>query len=76
MNADGRAELKDEPGMQAKLNNEADATFAFELFDVDGDGYVLEEEVHARFKQIYRCAATPGRFVRRNAVPLLCVLEL
>lgn len=43
--------------VQAKLHNEDDATFAFELFDVDGDGYVLEEEVHTRFKHIYRCAA-------------------
>ena len=37
------------------LRNEDDADYAFSLFDLDGDGYVVEEEVHSRFQKIYRC---------------------
>lgn len=40
----------------ASLNDEEDADYAFSLFDLDGDGYVVEEEVQSRFQHIYRCA--------------------
>ena len=52
----------DEPKLHASdviamLDDEEQGRFAFHLFDADGDGYVVEEEVHARFQKIYRCAA-------------------
>ena len=37
------------------LESPEDANFAFEMFDVDGDGFVVEAEVHERFEAIYRC---------------------
>lgn len=37
------------------LESPEDANFAFEMFDVDGDGFVVEGEVHERFEAIYRC---------------------
>jgi hypothetical protein len=40
----------------AVLNQPDDAEFAFRLFDVDGDGYVTEPEVHSRFQVMYRCS--------------------
>jgi hypothetical protein len=40
-----------------RLNgDEQGASYAFSLFDLDGDGYVVEEEVQARFQKIYRSA--------------------
>lgn len=40
-----------------RLNgDEQDASYAFSLFDLDGDGYVVEEEVQSRFQKIYRYA--------------------
>ena len=36
-------------------NNEEDAEYAFGLFDLDNDGYVVEAEVHSRFQKMYRC---------------------
>jgi hypothetical protein len=38
------------------LQNEQEADFAFSLFDLDGDGYVTEPEVHSRIQAMYRCA--------------------
>ena len=35
---------------------EADAENLFRLFDVNGDQFVLIEEVQQRFTQMYRCA--------------------
>ena len=35
-------------------DEETDITYS--LFDVDGDGYVTEPEVHSVFKVMYRCA--------------------
>ena len=37
------------------LESPEDAEFAFQLFDVDRDGFVVEGEVHERFEAIYRC---------------------
>ena len=34
--------------------------FAFSLFDLDGDGYIVEQEVHERFARIYWCAPQFG----------------
>jgi hypothetical protein len=45
----------------AVLNDENDADFAFSLFDLDGDGFVVEREVHARFQHIYRLV--PQHFI-------------
>lgn len=42
---------------EAILADKEDAKFAYELFDLDGDGFVLETEVHERFEEIYRCVA-------------------
>ena len=41
----------------AILEDQEDTEFAYKLFDNDGDGFVVESEVHDRFEQIYRCAA-------------------
>jgi hypothetical protein len=41
---------------QTTLQNEKDAEFAFSLFDLDKDGFVVEAEVHERCKDVYRCA--------------------
>ena len=38
------------------LDSDADIEFVFSLFDVDNDGFVLVEEVQARFRALYRCA--------------------
>ena len=46
-----------ERDMAAVMGDARDGKRAFDLFDIDGDGYVVEEEVHARFQQIYRCAS-------------------
>ena len=40
---------------EAILHEEEDADFAYKLFDGDGDGFVVESEVHDRFEEIYRC---------------------
>ena len=49
-----------ESDFEASLDSEEDAQFAFQLFDVNGDGFVVESEVHARFEAIYRFARNPG----------------
>jgi hypothetical protein len=36
--------------LAALLQNEEEADFAFSLFDIDGDGYVTEPEVHSRIQ--------------------------
>jgi hypothetical protein len=41
--------------LRDRLSNDQEADFAFGLFDLDGDGYVVEEEVHARIRNLYRC---------------------
>jgi hypothetical protein len=41
--------------LRDRLSSDSEADFAFGLFDLDGDGYVVEKEVHARFQKIYRC---------------------
>jgi hypothetical protein len=41
--------------LRDRLSNDQEADFAFGMFDLDGDGYVVEEEVQARFQTIYRC---------------------
>ena len=43
--------------LNAVLRDSEDADYAFSLFDLDGDGYVVEEEVQSRFQKIYRCAS-------------------
>lgn len=40
------------------LGNEADVDYLFRLFDVNGDQFVLIEEVQQRFTQMYRYAPT------------------
>lgn len=40
--------------MKAVLKDDEDADYAFGLFDLDGDGYVVEAEVQSRFQKIYR----------------------
>ena len=45
--------------VRARLDSDEEADFAFGLFDLDGDGFVVEDEVHSRVRQMYRCAA-PG----------------
>lgn len=40
------------------LKNDAETEFAFSLFDLDGDGYVTEPEVHSRIQGMYRCGQT------------------
>ena len=37
------------------LEDEERAKTAMALFDTDDDGYIVEEEAHARFHKIYRC---------------------
>jgi hypothetical protein len=44
------------------LQNDQEADFAFGLFDLDGDGYVTEPEVHSRIQAMYGCAS---RFTSR-----------
>jgi hypothetical protein len=41
----------------AILHDDNDIEYAFGLFDLDGDGYVVEQEVQNRFQKIYRCSA-------------------
>lgn len=41
------------------LQNDQEAEFAFSLFDLDGDGYVTEPEVHSRIQSMYRSADCP-----------------
>ena len=48
--------------LRDKLDSDEEADFAFKLFDVDGDGWVLEDEVQSRFQQIYRCALAIARW--------------
>lgn len=48
-------------------NNEEDAAYAFGLFDLDNDGYVVEAEVHSRFQKMYRCAS--ARTLDSRAAP-------
>lgn len=43
--------------VRVRLASDAEADFAFGLFDLDGDGFVVEDEVHCRLRQMYRCAA-------------------
>ena len=44
-----------------RLNNDDEmAEFAFGLFDLDGDGFVVETEVQSRFQKMYRCEAVVG----------------
>ena len=38
-------------------DNRDDAKFAFGLFDLDGDGYVIQPEVQGRFHKIYMCVS-------------------
>ena len=46
----------------SKLDEHDAAKFAFGLFDLDGDGYVIEPEVQGRFHKIYMCVRmTCGR---------------
>lgn len=44
-----------EADFEDALESREDSHFAFQLFDVDGDGFVMESEVHQRFEAIYRC---------------------
>ena len=39
-------------------NDLEDAEYAFGLFDLDGDGYVVEAEVHSRLQKMYRYDGT------------------
>lgn len=57
--------------MRACLSDDEDARFAFSLFDLDGDGYVVEEEVQGRFQKMYRCVPRPARVGRLCCVPAL-----
>lgn len=49
--------------LMSVLKNANEADFAFGLFDLDRDGYVVQEEVHARFQKIYKYAHTTGLLV-------------
>jgi hypothetical protein len=51
-NVDSKVLLKS--SLRDHLSNDQEADFAFGMFDLDGDGYVVEEEVQARFRNIYR----------------------
>ena len=46
------------------LKNDQEAELAFSLFDLDGDGYVTEPEVHSRIQTMYRSAAPPHSSAR------------
>ena len=37
------------------MDNPATIDYVFGMFDVNGDGFVLVEEVQQRFKMLYRC---------------------
>lgn len=50
-----RQKVVREDMLVALEGNTANADFAFGLFDLNGDGFVLEGEVHARLQKIYRC---------------------
>jgi hypothetical protein len=43
--------------LAAILRDGEDTEQAFGLFDLDGDGYVVEQEVQNRFQKIYRCSS-------------------
>lgn len=42
--------------LAALLSGPEETEIAFGLFDLDGDSYVTEPEVHSRFQSMYRCA--------------------
>lgn len=46
--------LKDD--LETLLASQDEIELAFGLFDMDGDGYVTEPEVHSRFQSMYRFA--------------------
>eukprot|EP00892_Ulva_mutabilis_P010917 jgi/Ulvmu1/8198/UM041_0007.1 len=51
---------------EALLTDKPDADFTFSLFDLDGDGYVTEPEVHSRFQHIYRERRNLARTLQDN----------
>lgn len=56
-----------ESDFEAVLDSSEDAQFAFQLFDVNGDGFVVESEVHERFEAVYRYIRTPKTQKIQNA---------
>ena len=62
--------------LQPYLGSEAEVEYMFQLFDQNGDGFVVFEEVQQQFVNLYRCAPLCYRVSRPVAVSTHCPASL